>query len=66
MSFATTWALGKVANQYYAAGRKLSAREPRSLFRSLTEQARGFHANDVNAIRDPLASPATAHTIPIV
>jgi hypothetical protein len=35
MSFATTWALGQLAQQYYAGGRKLSAIELRSMFGSL-------------------------------
>ena len=38
MSFATTWALGKMAQQYYAGGRKLSAIELRQLFGSLTNR----------------------------
>jgi uncharacterized protein (DUF697 family) len=66
MSFATTWALGKLANQYYAAGRKLSAGELRSLFGSLTEQAQGFHANHVNAIRDKAGSLNLSQILPLV
>jgi len=66
MSFATTWALGKLANQYYSAGRKLSVSELRSLFGSLTEQARGFHANHVNAIRDKAGSLNLSQILPLV
>ncbi len=66
MSFATTWALGKLANQYYAAGRKLSASELRSLFGALTEQARGVHANHLNAIRDKAGSLNLGQILPLV
>ena len=66
MSFSTTWALGKLANQYYAAGRKLSALELRSLFSSLTEQAHGFHANHVSAIHDKAASLNLSQILPLV
>lgn len=40
MTFATTYALGKVAQQYYAGGRKLSAIDLRGLFTKESEQAR--------------------------
>ncbi len=66
LSFATTWALGKLANQYYSAGRKLSVSELRSLFGSLTEQARGFHANHLNAIRDKAGSLNLSQILPLV
>ena len=66
MSFATTWALGKVANQYYSAGRKLSVNELRSLFGALTEQARGFHAHHVSAIRDKAGSLNLSQILPLV
>jgi hypothetical protein len=36
VGFATTWALGQVARQYYAGGRKLSAIDLRALY---TQQA---------------------------
>jgi uncharacterized protein (DUF697 family)/tellurite resistance protein len=39
-SFATTYALGHVAERYYAAGRKLSAAELRTLFGELVGRAR--------------------------
>ncbi len=66
MSFATTWALGKMAVQYYAGGRKLSAIEMRQLFGSLTEQARSLHGSYANAIRDRAGSLNLAQLLPII
>jgi uncharacterized protein (DUF697 family) len=40
ITFATTWALGQVARQYYAGGRKLSAIDLQSMFRTQVEQAK--------------------------
>jgi len=40
LSFATTYALGHVAQRYYAGGRKLSAGELKELFSSLLSRAR--------------------------
>jgi len=42
VSFAATYALGHVAKQYYAQGRKLSAEDLRSLFARFQEDARGL------------------------
>lgn len=56
MSFATTWALGKLAKQYYAGGRKLSAIELRSTFSSLTEQARSLHSRYAGDIQQKAGS----------
>lgn len=44
MSFATTYALGQVAKQYYAGGRKLSSVDLRSLFSREVERAKGLYA----------------------
>lgn len=66
MSFATTWALGKLAVQYYAGGRKLSAIEMRQLFGSLTEQARGLHGSYANAIRDQAGSLNLTQLLPLI
>jgi uncharacterized protein (DUF697 family) len=43
MSFASTYALGQLAQRYYAGGRKLSAVQLQELFSSLTGQARSLH-----------------------
>lgn len=66
MSFATTWALGRLAQQYYAGGRKLSAIELRQLFASLTEQARGLHGNYASAIRQKAGSLNLTQLLPMI
>jgi hypothetical protein len=66
MSFATTWALGKMAVQYYAGGRKLSAIEMRQLFSSLTEQARGLHGSYAGAVRDKASSLNLTQLLPLI
>ena len=40
LSFATTWALGRVAQRYYAGGRTLDAQALKSTFTGLLEEAR--------------------------
>jgi len=66
LSFASTWALGKMAGQYYSGGRKLSALEMRQLFTSLTGQARDLHANYAGAIRDKAGSLNLSQLLPII
>jgi uncharacterized protein (DUF697 family) len=47
MTFATTYALGRVAQQYYAGGRTLSAVDLRSLFqRSVSEGQRVYQQHE--------------------
>ena len=43
MSFATTYALGQVAKQYYAGGRKLSSVDLRAIFGREVERAKGLY-----------------------
>jgi uncharacterized protein (DUF697 family)/tellurite resistance protein len=43
MTFATTWALGMVAKQYYAGGRKLSSIDLRALFGRELERAKSLY-----------------------
>lgn len=43
LSFASTYALGQMAQRYYAGGRQLSALQLKELYASLTEQARALH-----------------------
>lgn len=43
MTFATTYALGQVAKQYYAGGRKLSSVDLRALFSREVEWAKGLY-----------------------
>lgn len=52
VSFATTYALGQLARQYYAGGRRFSAVELRSLYDSLISQGRLLQANHLSQIRD--------------
>jgi uncharacterized protein (DUF697 family) len=40
IAFATTWAIGKLADQYYAGGRTLDAAKLKAAFASLLEQAK--------------------------
>jgi uncharacterized protein (DUF697 family)/tellurite resistance protein len=51
MSFASTYALGQVAQRYYAGGRSLSGLQLRQLFSSLTEQARSLHGRYAGEIQ---------------
>lgn len=44
-SFATTYALGQVAKQYYAGGRTIDVSRLRQMFTSLLEQGKGLQAN---------------------
>lgn len=44
MSFATTYALGQVAKQYYAGGRRLSSIDLRALFGREVERAKALYA----------------------
>ncbi len=66
VSFATTWALGKMALQYYAGGRKLSAIELRQLFSSFSSQAHGLHGNYAAAIRDKAGSLNLTQLLPLI
>jgi len=42
MSFATTWAIGQVARQYYASGRTLDTAKLKAAFAPLVEQAQAL------------------------
>lgn len=54
-SFASTYALGKVAQSYYAGGRQLGAIQLRSLFDQTLAQAKGLHAQHLPGIREKAA-----------
>ena len=66
MSFATTWALGRLAQQYYAGGRKLSALELRSTFSALTEQARSMHSRYAGEIQQKAGSVNVNQLLPLL
>jgi hypothetical protein len=51
MSFASTYALGQLAQRYYAGGRQLTAPQLKELFSSLTGQARSLHGRYAGEIR---------------
>jgi hypothetical protein len=42
MAFATTWALGQLAKQYYGGGRTLDAGKLKAAFAPLLEQGQGL------------------------
>lgn len=51
-SFASTYAIGHVAEKYYAGGRKLDTASLRELFTSLQEKARELHATHLPQIQE--------------
>jgi uncharacterized protein (DUF697 family) len=51
VTFAATYALGHVARQYYAQGRKLSAEDLRALFERFQEEARSLFPKVEEQIR---------------
>ncbi len=64
ISFATTWALSRLAKQYYAGGRTLSALGLRQLFGSLTEQARSLHSRYAGDIQQKAGSVNMSQLLP--
>ncbi len=52
MSFASTYAIGHIAERYYGGGRKLAGAEMKTLFSSLSGQARELHANYLPQIQE--------------
>jgi uncharacterized protein (DUF697 family)/tellurite resistance protein len=52
LTFATTWALGQMAQRYYAGGRTLSALQLRELFSSLVGQAKSLHGRYAPQIQE--------------
>ena len=51
-SFASTYAIGHVAEKYHSGGKRLAGAEMKSLFNSLSEQARTLHAQHLPAIQE--------------
>jgi uncharacterized protein (DUF697 family) len=66
MTFATTWALGQLAGQYYAGGRSLAAIELRQLFSSLTEQGRALHSRYASDIQQKAGTLNVSQLLPII
>lgn len=55
LTFATTYAMGMVARQYYSGGRTLSAIDLRGLFNSQVEKAKGLYGQYEGQIRQTAA-----------
>jgi uncharacterized protein (DUF697 family) len=66
MSFASTYALGQMAQRYYAGGRSLSALQLRELFSSLAEQARSLHGRYAGAIQQRASTLNPAQLLNLV
>lgn len=56
LTFATTYALGQVAKQYYAGGRRFSAIDLRSLFERESTRAQSLYAQHAPAIQKQAGS----------
>jgi uncharacterized protein (DUF697 family)/uncharacterized tellurite resistance protein B-like protein len=65
-SYASTYALGHAAKQYYAGGRKLSAIELRSTFTSLFEGAKAKHKDVAGEIESEAGRVKTRDLLPLV
>ncbi|HEX7769881.1 MAG TPA: hypothetical protein VF422_07615, partial [Dokdonella sp.] len=66
MSFASTWALGHVAQRYYAGGRTLSAQMLRDGFQQALGQARGMQDRYLPQMQDAARSLNPARVIELV
>ena len=51
-SFATTYALGRLAIRYYAGGRTLSAQRLKDTYQGLLSEAQGLQGHYVSAIQE--------------
>lgn len=51
-SFASTYAIGHLAEKYHSGGKRLAGPEMKGLFKSLTEQASSLHAQYLPAIQE--------------
>ncbi|MCX7718927.1 MAG: DUF533 domain-containing protein [Candidatus Sumerlaeaceae bacterium] len=56
VTFAATYALGKVAQAYYSGGRSLAGADLKALFQKQAEQARGLYAQHASAIEQQAGS----------
>jgi uncharacterized protein (DUF697 family)/tellurite resistance protein len=56
LTFATTYAMGMVAKQYYAGGRTLAAVDLRSLFAAQLEQGKALYSKYEPQVRDAAAT----------
>ncbi len=66
VSFATTYALGHAARQYYAGGRRLSAVELRQLFGSLNAHAQTLYSRYAPEIERRAGSVNVRELVPLL
>jgi len=66
LTFASTWALGKMAQRYYAGGRTLSALQMRELFASLVGEAKSLHGRYAGDIQTKARSVDPAQLVNLV
>ena len=66
MSFAATYAIGHMAQKYYAGGRTLSTIEMRQLFNQLKEKAGGLHAKYAGQIQQQSRTIDTTQLLNLV
>lgn len=66
LTFGTTYALGQVAKQYYAGGRKLSAIDLQSLFRSETAKAESLYERFAPQVREQASKLNPAQLLSLV
>jgi uncharacterized protein (DUF697 family) len=65
-AFATTYALGQAARQYYAGGRRLGAVELRSLFGGLLGEGRSLQAQYLPQIREQAGRIRVNELLPLL
>jgi uncharacterized protein (DUF697 family)/tellurite resistance protein len=65
-SFATTYALGQVAKQYYAGGRTIDAAQLKQVFASMFEQAKGLQGRYAHEIEQKARTIDTNQIVSLV
>ena len=66
VSFATTYAIGQVAKQYYAAGRKIDAAELKRTFATLLEQAKSRKDQYAQQIQQKLNEVKNSNLVSLI
>jgi uncharacterized protein (DUF697 family)/tellurite resistance protein len=66
LTFATTYALGHMAKQYYSGGRTLSALQLRELFESFKTKAQSLHGQHAAAIEQQAGKVNIAELLPLI
>ncbi len=66
ISFASTYAIGHVAEKYYSSGRKLESGNLRAMFEPLQNQARELHQKYLPEIQERASSLGTAEILSLV